>query len=71
MTVTATEMAGDRSRAKDAGANYFTLKPLHNDKLKKLVERFLEVGRSRGHSFADDGSRKSITLLPRVDTPAP
>lgn len=39
-------MMGDRDRAREAGINDFMLKPLHNDSLKQIMERFLDPGRT-------------------------
>lgn len=43
VAITATEMMGDRDRAKEAGMNDFTLKPLHDDALRQILERFLNT----------------------------
>ncbi|RPB09080.1 hypothetical protein P167DRAFT_322540 [Morchella conica CCBAS932] len=63
VAVTATEMAGDRDRAREAGMNDFTLKPLNNESLREIIERFLE--KEAAKDFHEDFSVQSF--LPRLN----
>lgn len=63
VAVTATEMIGDRDRAIEVGMNDFTLKPLHNDTLKQILERFLSV-EAATEGFCEKGYTQSFE--PRV-----
>jgi FixJ family two-component response regulator len=56
-------MAGDRDRAREAGMNDFTLKPLNNDSLRETIERFLE--KEAAKNFHEDFSVQSF--LPRLN----
>lgn len=68
VAVTATEMMGDRDRAKEAGMNDFTLKPLHNDALRQILERFLNT-ETAAKDFSEDCSTQSFE--PRVGWTTP
>lgn len=69
VAVTATEMRGDRDRAREVGMNDFTLKPLHNDTLKQIMETLLDPN-AKKKDFCEDSSlqsfipRKDISLVP-------
>lgn len=56
-------MAGDRDRAREAGMNDFTLKPLNNESLRETIERFLE--KEAAKNFHEDFSVQSF--LPRLN----
>lgn len=59
VAVTATEMVGDRDRAREAGMNDFTLKPLHNDTLKQIMESLLDP-EATVKDFCEDYSMQSF-----------
>lgn len=64
VAVTATEMMGDRDRAIEVGMNDFTLKPLHNDTLRQILEKFLSAEAATG-DFCEKGYMQSFE--PRVE----
>src|SRR5690606_27528297 len=47
IAVTASESAGDRKRAFEVGMDDFTMKPLHPDYLKVILEVMLKKGREK------------------------
>lgn len=67
VAVTATEMIGDRDRAKEAGMNDFTLKPLHNDTLRQILERFLDK-EAVAEDFCDVSSIQSFEPREKEDS---
>lgn len=69
IAVTATEMVGDRDRAIEAGMNDFTLKPLHNDTLRQILERFLNTEATTGDFCRIDSMRSFEPHMKEGSTP--
>lgn len=69
IAVTATEMMGDRDRAIEAGMNDFTLKPLHNDTLRQILERFLNTETATGDFCGMDSMQSFEPHVNGVSTP--
>lgn len=69
VAVTATEMMGDRDRAKEAGMNDFTLKPLNNDTLRQILERFLNTETAVENFYEDCSTQLFEPRRKELSTP--
>lgn len=69
VAVTATEMIGDRDRAIEVGMNDFTLKPLHNDTLRQILERFLNAEAATENFCEKDHMQSFEPRVEEVGTP--